>query len=387
MKSTHLIHWLVLASYCLTGFTIAQNKALPQQGLVAYYPFDGNTEDKSGQKNHGKIQGGVHLDKDRFGNPCRAMAFNGKDGYISIQNSASLQSPVDGLSINSWFKISRDSPFADLKWVTVCCKSNSSQETPNSPQYRFQSTKVTFSINTDFTENWTQNLDFDRWYFYTLTYDGRKVEIYLNAQKVMNFYYAKKLTPNDLPLEIGRDRPGVEEYFAGVLDDIRIYNRPLTKTEIEALYNDTSNKNTTTNPCDRNAVATNGGLPTKIGRDVVDYQQTVHVKSDQITVYLYDHEQEDGDIVSINFDGVWVLDKHKIINKKKKLSRNKHLRLKLVAEETHYLISKAWNVGSKPPNTLTLEIHDGVSDKPQIVTLNSRVGKSGAIRLRYDPFE
>ncbi len=364
-------------------FSASANQMEP----IAYYPFNGNAQDASGNGNDGRLIQGVRLTEDRFGNPCSAMEFNGEDGYISVPSSTSLNTPRDGLTIAAWFKISKYSDFADLQWVSVCCKSNQSEETDQHPHYRFQTTKVTFSMSSDFTENWQQEINYDEWYFYTMTYNSRSVKIYLNAEQVMDFAYYKTLVPNNAPLEIGRDVPGVMEYFAGKLDDIRLYNRPLSETEIITLYQDESTKAPRSNPCPKTASTTPTPPPEtqKTEQVNIDYQHTVKVKSRQITVYLYDHEKNDGDIVSINFNGEWVLDKYKLKNKKKKLSRNKHLKLDLMPGQDYYLISKAWNLGNIPPNTLTLEIDDGVSPTTQVVSINSRIGRSGAIRIRCEP--
>ena len=380
---------IILVLLFFTEQIYAQNASL-KKGLIAYYPFNGNAEDASGNKNHGRQVAGVSLTKDRFGHPCSAMYFNGSDGYISVQSSQTLKSPVSGISVAGWFKLAQDSPFADLKWVSMCCKSNRDIEDDNNPQYRFQTTSVTFSISTDFTENWTQNLKYNHWYFYAMTYNGRSVKVYLDAEKVMDFPYTRDFVPNDLPLEIGRDVPGVLEYFAGVLDDIRIYNRPLSETDIIALYKDDTEKDKTVFPCPGQIVTappppvSNVPNQTQNGNNI-RVQHEVEVRSKKITVYLYDHEKQDGDIISVIFDGEVVLDKYKLKSRKDRLKSNKSLELTLEPNKDYYLVSKAWNLGKIPPNTLTLEIYDWVNPKPQIVTINSKIGRSGAIRLRYRP--
>jgi len=363
---------------------LAQKSLNITQGLMAHYQFNGDVEDESPNQNHGKMMGGVSLCDDRFGNPCSAMSFNGEDGFISVKSSQSLNSPSEGLSISAWIKISDNNKHSDLQWVSICCKSNQQKEDDYNPHYRFQSTKVTMSLNTDFTEEFKHEIDFDRWYFYTLNYDGLFVKAYLNARPIWEFNYSKRLYSNDLPLEIGRDVPGVTEYFAGNMDDVRIYNRPLKASEIETLYRDESEKVQEVSYCPEI------NLPKKEEKtadngDRLDLQETVNVRSRQITVYLYDHGKEDGDIISVKFDNEWVLEKHTLENKKNRLKRNKSIQLTLKPNKEYYLISKAWNLGKVPPNTLTLEIYDGISPKPQIATINSSIGTNGAIKIMYVP--
>lgn len=371
--------------FLIISINIFAQKSL-NKGLVAYYPFNGNVEDASGNQNHGFMFGGVSLTQDRFSNDCSAMYFNGQDGYISIDSSPSLESPNQNLSIAGWFRLSQGSKFSELQWVNICCKSNIREERANSPHYRLQTTKVTSSINTDFTEELRHKLDFDKWYFYTTTFDGQTVRMYLNGENIFEFPYDKPLEGNRMPLEIGRDMPGVEEYFCGSLDDIRIYNRTLSIKEIQTLYKDNSEKNKKKSPCPQEDDIVNvpqnnqPQLQTPPNND----PNVVKVKSKHITLYFYDHEEKDGDIVSINFNGVWVVEKYKLKLKSKTLSKNKHVKLTLEPRKRYTLMSKAWNEGSIPPNTLTVEVH-GKRGKPQIFQINSTPNKSGTVDLIYEP--
>ncbi len=73
--------------------TLAHTKAAfadLKDGLVAYYPFNGNASDKSGNGNHGTVYGAT-LTKDRFGNTNSAYSFDGIDDYIMVDLSVSLK--------------------------------------------------------------------------------------------------------------------------------------------------------------------------------------------------------------------------------------------------------------------------------------------------------
>ena len=71
----------------LLGFTGNANAGL-NDGLVAYYPFNGNANDESGNGNDGTVNGATLAD-DRFGNPGSAYYFDGND-YIYINDHSSL---------------------------------------------------------------------------------------------------------------------------------------------------------------------------------------------------------------------------------------------------------------------------------------------------------
>jgi len=58
--------------------------AFVKEGLVAYYPFNGNANDESGNGRHGKANGQPTLVADRHGSPNKAYNFDGKDDYIQL---------------------------------------------------------------------------------------------------------------------------------------------------------------------------------------------------------------------------------------------------------------------------------------------------------------
>jgi hypothetical protein len=55
-------------------------------GLVAWYPFDGNASDMSGNGNHGTVNGAT-LSTDRHGQTGKAFSFDGMDDYIVVSDS------------------------------------------------------------------------------------------------------------------------------------------------------------------------------------------------------------------------------------------------------------------------------------------------------------
>lgn len=218
------------------------------QKLVAHYSLDGNALDGSVYKNHGKIIGGVTKTTDRFGNPCGAMFFNGTDGFIQIPSSPSLNSISEEISISGWFKLPNNTMSGDFKWLTMVCKGDILTESIANPHFRLQtfqsSLQSTISINSEFTEydlNYTKHqFDYDKWYLYVMVYDGNSVITFLNGVEIWRYPYSNALTSNNSPLYIGKDIPGSIEFYAGTLDDVRIYDGALTNSEIKELFNDNS---------------------------------------------------------------------------------------------------------------------------------------------------
>src|SRR5688572_31916423 len=74
---------LLLSSLCGVG------QVNLKQGLIAYYPFNGNTDDASGNGNHAVFNNATPT-ADRFGNANGAYRFNGVDNYMRETNSTSF---------------------------------------------------------------------------------------------------------------------------------------------------------------------------------------------------------------------------------------------------------------------------------------------------------
>ena len=71
-------------------------------GLVAWYPFDGNASDMSGNGNHGTVNGAT-LGLDRFGEENKAYSFDGVDDYITLPDSDILELNQTDHSVGLWF--------------------------------------------------------------------------------------------------------------------------------------------------------------------------------------------------------------------------------------------------------------------------------------------
>lgn len=103
---------------------------------------------------------------------------------------------------------------------------------------------------------------------------------------------------------------------------------------------------------------------------------TIKVKSDSITIYIWDHQVEDGDRVNLILNDEWILTDYTIQKKKLAIS----VKLK---EGSNTFILYALNLGKYSPNTAAITIYDGV--KEHKVVLESTLNESSAIEIKYDP--
>lgn len=199
-------------------------------GLVAFYPFNGNANDASGHGLNGTVFNAT-LANDRFGNPASAYSFTGSsDCYISVPSAPALQLTTN-LTISFWMNRSSVAPYAD-----IICKGDAEQ-----------SYSVTFD-----TVNANSGIGFNRqnavvmalsrtptptnqWMQVVCTLDRTNAVIYYNGTIVTNGVGVTLGTGNGA-LTFGTIRSGTPASFSGLLDDIRIYNRALSTAEVQQLY-------------------------------------------------------------------------------------------------------------------------------------------------------
>lgn len=101
--------------------------------------------------------------------------------------------------------------------------------------------------------------------------------------------------------------------------------------------------------------------------------ETVNINQSKVTVKIWDSDKVDGDIISLNLNGFWVLKDYKITDKMKTI-------MFTLPEESNDLILYAENLGRMPPNTAAISIWNG-KEKIKELVLNSDKGRSEGIRI------
>lgn len=234
--------YLLLTTIAVIGITAGINAQtipsnVPANGLIGWWPFNGNANDESGNHNNGAIHGAV-LTTDRLGSDSSAYLFDGSSSYISIPSSASLESPTFRLTMSTWINLAGYS-LSGQAFAPILMKSDNGS---NAFMYRFNininGAGLYVAIN-----NWnnytgiTSNFLLNKWYMVTAVLDSSTSSFYINDSLISKMAFATNIVNNTLPLEIGRDVPGYTEVFNGEIDDIGIWNRALSQQEISGLYN------------------------------------------------------------------------------------------------------------------------------------------------------
>jgi hypothetical protein len=244
MKKKSLLLTAV-ATLGLTAATMAQNvpNYVPTNGLVGWWPFNGNANDESGNGNNGQSVNILYA-SDRFGNSNASANFpNGNtNSEILIGNQINLQQ----FSISVWI---RPTGQRGYDFHTVLTKID--QTVPLAPQNNFDiqtympdiSNKIYATLGGN---NTWQTSDFgnnsvvqNQWNQIILTFDGITSRTYFNSVLINSLNIINYYNPvSTLSFGNRLNTQSIEEFnWWGDLDDIGIWNRALTQQEITDLYN------------------------------------------------------------------------------------------------------------------------------------------------------
>ena len=229
---------IAIATFGLAAITMAQvPNYVPSNGLVGWWPFNGNANDESGNGNNGIVNGAI-LTTDINSNSNAAYYFDGVDDNIAVSSLNNLQ--YNPITYSFWFNptalcapqsnecwsmmLGRDQ-FGNLNQGVFTTLNNNSNGIYNRLLY--------YTGGDDSRADTTPLVN--TWYHLVFTYDNAgAINWYLNNTLIS----VDNLTINsnaNIQFNIGSG--GNRYYFNGKIDDIGIWNRVLTQQEITNLYN------------------------------------------------------------------------------------------------------------------------------------------------------
>ncbi|GAB2524906.1 LamG-like jellyroll fold domain-containing protein [Spirosoma aerophilum] len=215
-----------------------------QKGLLACFSFEGAAIDVTGNRHDGVLKN-VKLVPDRCGKDNSAYLFD-INSEIELRNPASLATPQYSYAL--WAKSTRNPQSGEVLVLFSIGSpggdqnmSNSNNSATNGPcigwagwGYNTNSNTSSFCLN---TQGYAPVLN--QWYHVVFTRDNKEKKLYIDGKLVNtspsndNAYYGSGV----LKAKIGtRNANEGQHYFKGVIDDLRIYNRPLNADEVNALY-------------------------------------------------------------------------------------------------------------------------------------------------------
>lgn len=215
---------------------------IPTAGLVGYWPFNGNANDASGNGNNGNVNGAT-LASDRFGNPNSAYSFNGAGNYISVATNPSLDFSINNkISVSLWiYPIAYAAGNFNKIFISKQSGSGTTQQGFNC---WFNNGNAGMLIRNGSTDNfggpaYGSALPLNNWSHLTMTYDTGTAKFYYNGNLIFTATgQTSTIGNNSLDLLFGKANWNNinAEPFNGVMDEIAIYNRALSSSEVNAIY-------------------------------------------------------------------------------------------------------------------------------------------------------
>ncbi len=237
---TKTILLFTLAILTITVTIKAQNipNYLPINGLVGWWPFNGNANDESGNGNDGVVNG-ASLTTDRFGILNKAYNFDGLTNYIQAPSTG--QFTTNSITINGWMKI-QNIISSGIQFI-VCGNQSSASWSLVYNNLGFGDI-INQNCSNPSENNFGQTPSADQWINITYVITPSSISFYKNGNLINaqnNLAFTASCGNNNL--YFGLDIIGLQEYYSGSLDDIAIWNRALTPQEITALYTASSSNN------------------------------------------------------------------------------------------------------------------------------------------------
>jgi PKD repeat protein len=259
------------------GYISVTPPPVPSTGLVAAYSFNEGTgstiTDVSGSGNHGTISGAQWTNAGRYG---KALVFDGVNDWVTVADRPSLDL-TSGMTLEAWAYPTALSGGSTNGWRTAVLKQQSSQlvyalyanSDSNRPSgYVYTGSDRGVSGNTQ--------LRLNAWSHLATTYDGSILRLYVNGTLVGSQSLSGVIRTSGHPLRIGGNSVW-GEYFKGRIDDVRVYNRALTTSQIQA------DMNTPVSATSGHALASSWALPVRL-RQV--FREDTRIKRSTATALL-----------------------------------------------------------------------------------------------------
>ena len=217
----------------LEGSLIAQKRITQDPNLVLYLSFEEGTgtmtKDLSGWGNHGTLVNGPTWSTGRAG---KCLSFDGVDDYVNCGSSSSLSAPSQ-LTVEAWFNPSNfPSGLHQIVGKQTYYNEYRLVLDGNDLQGHIFSSSTGYVVKSSSSGVYlTTNI----WYHAIMTYDGTTFKLYLNGNLVDSLNISITINPNSNSLTIGTNNDN-DYFFPGLIDEVRIYNRALTASEIQDHY-------------------------------------------------------------------------------------------------------------------------------------------------------
>lgn len=261
------LFFLFVSISLLTVFAQAQQPpacTTPPAGMTAWWRADGSATDVVGG-NDGTLVDGVTFTPipcatsvTKGGMVGQAFSFDGTTGYVLIPSSAALQ-PPDAISIDAWVYPTKFNGPGSFGGRVIISKYNTFVPAARGVSWELmvrESGRVLWSVVDDAQPNSYFNaitdvpLTLGAWSHVAATFDTatQEIAVYINGQKVPTSCEpgtecgpVTKLLQSPSDVMIGaatyNSLPGIGGFWSGRIDEVEVFNRALSSTEIQAVFN------------------------------------------------------------------------------------------------------------------------------------------------------
>jgi hypothetical protein len=205
--------------------------------LVAYYPFNGNANDESGNGNNGEVFGAV-LSADRFGEQNKAYSFDYQTSQAIEFSGKGVPRGLGQRTFSIWFK---QSPRVVKDFIHSPLFSLTTGSPSQQFQVEFWGNSIQIVQNEPFAfykafESPSQPMGDLNWHNLIVVVGNKFVRLYFDGKPIV---WSDLPPPNTQWLLPEGDMwvgYAIGQYFDGLLDDFRIYDREMTQSEVLQLY-------------------------------------------------------------------------------------------------------------------------------------------------------
>lgn len=213
----------------------------PPAGLVGHWKFDEGSgsfaADASGFGNDGTMVNGAGWTGGKFGT---AANLDGANDYVSAASSASINNPRTGMTVAMWINLRsavnvygclagrRWGPGWDDLWVLYYDNSDGQN-------------RYSFGARTSdavYVTGPSSLGDLNSWVHIAGTYDGSRIRVYRNGAEIASAALTGTIPTESSALFLGagdNGNTGIGEYLNGAMDDVRLYDRALSASELQSL--------------------------------------------------------------------------------------------------------------------------------------------------------
>lgn len=241
-----------------TKLTAQVPNYVPQNGLIAWYSFNGNANDLSGNNHHGTLHNVTSV-SDQFGNSNSAYSFSGnQSSYIKVNHDSSLNfSSSDNYTISTWIK-----PEPNISNGPAGLLSKWNEVTLNPYPYTLRVEDLGNELS---RINWANHTSNTTRKVFDTVYNNRYAHIVVKVENFRSYFYINGILKdsvsfqnaniqNSNDLYIGKRTSSTPRCFKGIIEDLGFWNRALSNCEIYNLYALKTVTDITMQPADQNCL-------------------------------------------------------------------------------------------------------------------------------------